>query len=118
VTRRGIVGKHVLAVEAEDADIVLTVQNHKLIGAELDGSDGGWSGRVECHIDSFLSVDVDNACAELGFICTDSEERLDGIIGKDRYLRIDTIAGELSAVIDKLSTRRREQTYLIQHEYI
>ena len=96
-----------LAVEAEDGDIVLTVQNHKLVGAELDGSNGGWSGRVECHIDSFLSVDVDDACAELGFICPDSEERLDGIIGKDGDLRIDTIAGELSAVIDKLGTRRQ-----------
>ncbi len=107
MTRRGIVGKQVLALEAEDADVVLTVQNHKLVGAKLDGSNGGWSGRVECHIDSFLSVDVDDACAELGFICPDSEERLDGIIGKDRDLRIDTIAGELPAVIDELGTRRQ-----------
>jgi hypothetical protein len=109
VTRRRIVGKHVLAVEAEDADIVLAVQNHKLVGAELDGSNGGWSGRVECHIDSFLSVDDDGARAELGLICTDSEERLDGIIGKDGDLRTDTIAGELSAVIDELGIRRQRE---------
>lgn len=96
MARRGIVCHHLFRVEAEDADIVLAIQHNEFVGAELQRSDRGRPRRSKSHADSFLPEDVDKARTELGFVCADREEGLDGIVGKDRDLRINAVAGELS----------------------
>ena len=83
MTWRCIVGKHMLRVEAEDADIILAVKHNKLVGAELDVSYGGSSWRIECRTYSFLAKDIDYTRTELRFIGAHCEERLNRVIRKD-----------------------------------
>lgn len=99
MTGRGVVCDYLLSVEAENADIVLAIQNNELVGAELEGSNRGSPWRSKGYADSFLAKDVHNARAELGFVRADSEQRLDGVIRKRRDLRVDAIAGKLSGLL-------------------
>lgn len=95
MTRRRIVCQQVFGIEAEDTNIVLAVEHNEFVRAELQGPNRGRSGRVEGHADSLLSEDIDEAGSELGFIGSDGEEGLDGIVGQSRDLGVDAIAGEL-----------------------
>lgn len=117
---RCVVRNHVLVIEAEDADVVLGVQDNQLVGTELNGSNGSGPGRSEGHVDTLLSIDIDDASAELGFIRANGQEGLDGIVGKDGDLRIDAIASELETVSGMLrqGEPKSPATHLIQHEYL
>jgi hypothetical protein len=84
-----------LRFETEDTDIVLTVQHNKFICTELYRAYGGSSGSLEGDADSFLTKDVDYARAKLGLVRAYGEEGLHGIVGEDRDLGVDAIAGKL-----------------------
>ncbi len=95
MTGRGIVGQEVFRFEAEDTDIVFTIEYDDFVAAELNISNRGSTGRSEGHADSFLAEDIDYARAELGLVGADGEKRLHRVIGKGGYLGIDTVAREL-----------------------
>jgi hypothetical protein len=95
MARRSIICDQVVFFQAENSDIVFTVHNNKLVGAELEFFDWGRSRRHQGYADSFLTKDVDLPWAKSGFIGTDSEEGLNGIIGHHGDLGVDAIAGKL-----------------------
>ena len=70
-----------LGVETEDGDIVLAVKHNKLVGTELNGPYGRRTWRSEGNADTFLTIDSDEARAELGFVGADGEERLYRVVG-------------------------------------
>lgn len=92
---RGIVGKHALGLETEDANVILAVEDNELVCGELDLTDGGSTREVEGHADSTLTVDVDQAGSKARVVGADGEEVLDRIVCECRDLRVDTIASEL-----------------------
>lgn len=83
MARRRIIRNHILRVQAEDTNIVLTVQYNELVCAEYDGSNGGSSWRGKGHADSFLAKDIDYAGAECGFIGADRQEGLNWVISQN-----------------------------------
>ena len=92
---RGVVGKHALGLETEDANIILAVEYNELVCSELYLTDGGSSREVQGYTDSTLTVDVDEAGSKAGVVGADGEEVLDRVVCECRDLRVDAIPSEL-----------------------
>ena len=54
--------------------------------------------------DSPLAKDVDLARAKLGLVGANGEQGLYGIVRESRYLRVDSIAGELHLKVSSVRT--------------
>ena len=93
--RWGIAGDHLPCIKAEDRNVILTVQSHQLIAAELYYPQGRLPRRLEADTDPLLAIDVDDTLVMLGFGGADGKEGLDGIVGEGGDLGVHAIAGEL-----------------------
>jgi len=71
-------------------------QAQQLVGAELQGLDGGFSRQRKYDFDASLSENVYLAGAELTGICADGEQGLYWIVGDLRDLGVDAIAIDLA----------------------
>lgn len=75
-----LVGDAGARVEVPDGELALGIERYELVAAELDGGEGGRARGGEDLLDAALAEDVDFAGAELGFVCADGEEGLDGVV--------------------------------------
>ena len=75
------------------------------------------SWKPKGHADSFLPIHVDLPTAILAVACSNSQERLYGIVGKGSDLRVDAISRKLgikSAIVSDIE----ESTHVVEYEVL